>query len=86
MPSLAQISFEEACMKNEMRYVQQHLWRYEYDCKCNRYSPVTTTVSVKQLHVTSLKGFCFWCVRPCALAYTVRKQCCQLFLQQIYQT
>jgi len=21
-------------MKNELRYVKQHLWRYEYDYKC----------------------------------------------------
>jgi len=29
-------------MKNELRYVKQHLWRYEYDYdyKCNRYSLV----------------------------------------------
>jgi len=53
MPSLAQINFFKVCMKNELRYVKQHLWRYEYDYKCNRYSLVTTTVAVKQLHVTS---------------------------------
>jgi len=41
-------------MKNELRYVKQHLWRYEYDYKCNRYSSlVTTTVAMKQLQVTS---------------------------------
>jgi len=40
-------------MKNELRYVKQHLWRYKYDYKCNRYSLVTTTVAMKQLHVTS---------------------------------
>jgi len=40
-------------MKNELRYVKQHLCRYyEYDYKCNRFSLVTTTVAVKQLHVT----------------------------------
>jgi len=39
-------------MKNELHYVKQHLWRYEYDYKCIRYSLVTTVV-VKQLHVTS---------------------------------
>jgi len=34
-------------MKNESRYVKQHLWRYEYDYKCNRHSLVTiTNVSV----------------------------------------
>ena len=53
MPSLAQINFFKVCMKNELRYVKQHLWRYEYDYKYNRYSLVTTTVAVKQLHVTS---------------------------------
>jgi len=46
-------------MKNELRYVKQHLWRYENDYKCNRYSLVTTTVAMKQLQVTSLKGFYF---------------------------
>jgi len=40
-------------MKNELRYVKQHLWRYEYDYKCNRYLLVTTTVAMRQLHVTS---------------------------------
>jgi len=40
-------------MKNELPYVKQHLWRYEYDYKCNRYPLVKTTVTVKQLHVTS---------------------------------
>jgi len=25
-------------MKNELRYVKQHLWPYEYDYKYNRYS------------------------------------------------
>jgi len=29
-----------------------HLWRYEYDYECNRYSLVTT-VAVKQLHYFS---------------------------------
>jgi len=53
MPSLAQINFKKACMKNELRNVRQHLWRYECDYKCNHYSLVTTTVTVKQLHVTS---------------------------------
>jgi len=38
-------------MKNELHYVKQHLWRYEYDYKCNRYSLVTT-VAMKQLQVT----------------------------------
>jgi len=27
-------------MKNELRYVKQHLWWYEYDYKCNLYSLV----------------------------------------------
>jgi len=42
-------------MKNELRSVKQHLWRYEYGYKCNRYSLVMTTVTVKQkqLQVTS---------------------------------
>jgi len=40
-------------MKNELRCVKQHLWRYECDYKCNRYSLGKTTVTVKQLHVTS---------------------------------
>jgi len=40
-------------MKNKLLYVKQHLWRYEYDYKCNRYSLVKTTVAVNQLHVTS---------------------------------
>jgi len=53
MPSLAQINFKKACMKNELRYDRQHLWRYESDYKCNRYSLVMTKVAVKQLHVTS---------------------------------
>jgi len=35
-------------MKNELRYVKQHLCRYEYDYKCKRYSLVTTTVAIKQ--------------------------------------
>jgi len=39
-------------MKNELRHVKLHLWRNEYDYKCNRYSLVTTTVAVKQWHVT----------------------------------
>jgi len=42
-------------MKNDLRYVKLHLWRYVYDYKCNCYSLVTTTVAVKQLHVTSEK-------------------------------
>jgi len=29
-------------MKNELRYVKQQIWRYEYDYKSNRYSLVTT--------------------------------------------
>jgi len=53
MPSLAQINLKKVCIKNELRYVKQHLWRYEYDYRCNRYSLVTTTVAMKQLHVTS---------------------------------
>ena len=40
-------------MKNELHHVKQHLWRYEYDYKCNCYSLVTTTISVKLLHITS---------------------------------
>jgi len=40
-------------MKNELPNVTQHLWCYEYDYKCNRYSLVTTTATVKQLHITS---------------------------------
>jgi len=40
-------------MKNELRYIKQHLSFYEYDYKCNRYSLVTSTVAVQQLHVTS---------------------------------
>jgi len=52
MPSLTQINFSKACLMNELRYVK-HLWCYEYDYKCNRYSPVMTTVAVKQLHATS---------------------------------
>ena len=52
MPSLAQINFLKACMKNELRYVKQHLWRYEYGYKCNRYSLATTTVAMKQSQVT----------------------------------
>jgi len=39
--------------------VNLHLWRYEYDYKCNRYALVMTTVAVKQLHVTSLNGSTF---------------------------
>jgi len=39
-------------MKNELRYIKQHLRRYEYDYKCNRYSLVMTTVAMKQLQVT----------------------------------
>jgi len=35
-------------MKNELRCVNQHLWRYEYDHKCNHYSLVMTTVAMKQ--------------------------------------
>ena len=54
MLSLAQINFEKACMKNEWLYVKQH-WHYEHDYKCNRYSLVTTTVALKQLHVTYYK-------------------------------
>jgi len=53
MPSLAQINSCKVCMKNKLRYVKQHLWWYEYDYKCNCYSLVTTTVTVKQLQVTS---------------------------------
>ena len=40
-------------MKNDLSYVKQHLWRYEYDYKCNRYSLMRTTVAMKQLQVTS---------------------------------
>jgi len=40
-------------MKNELRYVKQHLWCYEYDYECNHYSLVMTTVAAKQLHITS---------------------------------
>jgi len=40
-------------MKNELRSVKQHLWRYKYDYKCNRYSLEMTTVTMKQLQVTS---------------------------------
>jgi len=36
-----------------LHYIKQHLWQYEYDYKCNRYSLVMTAVAVKQLHVTS---------------------------------
>jgi len=53
MPSLAQINYKKDCIMNELRYVKPHLWRYEYDYKCNCYSLVMTTVAVKQLHVTS---------------------------------
>jgi len=42
-----------------LRYTKQHSWRYEYDYKCNRYSLVTTTVTVKQWQVTSQKDFTF---------------------------
>jgi len=48
MPSLAQINLKKACMKNELRYVKQHLWGYECDYKCNCYSLVMPTVAVKQ--------------------------------------
>jgi len=52
-------------MKNELCYVKQHLWRCEYDYKCNRYSLVTTTVAMKQLQVTCEKDSTFstWCIR-----------------------
>jgi len=66
MPSIAQIKLKKAGMKNEFRYAKQHLWQYEYDYKCNRYSLMTTTVPVKQLHVTSqdwaknILEFCCW--------------------------
>jgi len=40
-------------MKNELRYVKQHLWRYEHDYKCDHYSLLTPTVAMKQLQVTS---------------------------------
>jgi len=53
MPSLAHIDFKKACTKNELHYVKLHLWCYEYDYKCNRYSLVTTIVAVNQLHITS---------------------------------
>jgi len=53
MPSLAQIIFFKVCMKDELHYVKQHLWRYEYDYKCNCYSLVTTIVAVKQWYATS---------------------------------
>jgi len=39
-------------MKNELRYVKKHLWHCEYDYKCNCYSLVTATVTMKQLQVT----------------------------------
>ena len=51
--------FKKACTKNELCYVKQHLWRYEYDYKRNRYSLVTTTVAMKQLQVTSWKDSTF---------------------------
>jgi len=53
MPGLVHINFKKACMKSKFRCVKLHLWCYEYDYKSNRYSLVTTTVAVKQLHVTS---------------------------------
>jgi len=53
MPSLAQINLKKACMTHELCYVKQHLWRYEYEYKRNRYTLVTTAVAVKQLHVIS---------------------------------
>jgi len=31
MSCLAQINLKKACMKNELPYVKQHLWWYEYD-------------------------------------------------------
>ena len=37
----------------KIRHPWLHLWRYEYDYECNRYSLVTTTVAVKQLHYFS---------------------------------
>jgi len=52
-------------MKNELCYIKQHLWRYEYDYNCNRYSLVTTT-----------KGFAFLNFMHQAISarvYTVRK-------------
>jgi len=48
MPSLAQLLFEKACMKNELHYAKQHLRCYEYDYKCNRYAIVTPTLVVMQ--------------------------------------
>jgi len=65
MPSLAQINFKNACTKNELRYGKLHLWRYEYDYKCNSYSLVTCGVRRK----FSWGGFiqwhrvviCIWC-------------------------
>jgi len=40
-------------MKGELRYVKQHLWRYEYNHKCNHCSIMKPTVAVKQLHKTT---------------------------------
>jgi len=40
-------------MKNELRYVSNIYGGMNMIYKCNRYSLVTTTVVVKQLHVTS---------------------------------
>jgi len=40
-------------MKNELHYVKQHLWCYEYDYNCNCYSIVTPNITVKQLNVMS---------------------------------
>jgi len=59
MPTLAQIDLKKPCMKNELRYVKQRLWCYEYDYKCNHYSLVTPTVAVNQLHVTSYNDSTF---------------------------
>jgi len=46
-------------LKNELHFIKQHLWCYEYDYKCNRYSLVTQTVAVKQLHIISWKDSMF---------------------------
>jgi len=48
-----------------IRYVKQYLWWYEYDEKCNRYQLVTTTVDMKQLHVTSYPSCCNVLPRRC---------------------
>jgi len=61
MPSLAQLLFEKACMKNELHYAKQHLLLTNDTNKFSLYCKVTVTATAVVALIGNGKFFCEVC-------------------------